>query len=69
MDVDVVTQHVIRRLRGDVACYVTDPDHAPRWHKDVARWVNTVGNVAARVILRVENLACMAQTRDIRRGV
>jgi hypothetical protein len=35
MDVDVVTQQVIRRRRGEVARYVADPDNAPRWYENI----------------------------------
>jgi hypothetical protein len=35
MDVDVVTQGVIQRPRGEVASYVADPDNAPRWYKNI----------------------------------
>jgi hypothetical protein len=35
VDVDVVTQGVIQRPRGEVASYVADPDNAPRWYKNI----------------------------------
>lgn len=35
MDVDVVTQGVIQRPRGEVARYVADPDNAPRWYTNI----------------------------------
>jgi|SRR5688572_19690080 len=35
MNVDVVTEGVIQRPRGDVAKYVADPDNAPSWYTNI----------------------------------
>jgi uncharacterized protein YndB with AHSA1/START domain len=34
-DVDIVTRGVIQRPRGEVAAFVTDPDNAPRWYRNI----------------------------------
>jgi uncharacterized membrane protein len=35
MPVDVVTEVVIRRPRGEVAAYAADPGHAPDWYVNI----------------------------------
>jgi uncharacterized protein YndB with AHSA1/START domain len=35
MPVDVVTEVVIARPRGEVAAYAGDPSHAPRWYANI----------------------------------
>ena len=35
-DVDVLTETVIRRPRGEVAAYVGDPSRAPEWYANIS---------------------------------